>query len=107
MTGNCKNIKILKPIKYLRSVINELFLTLYTLKISTQYAVFPKDLQNNFLFWRNVDKYGKMFFREATAGLGKCRMGSYGQIGVYRVSLTLLYSCIAIQLQTQPIHEPS
>ena len=39
------------------------------------------------LFWKNVEKYGKIaVFRAATAGWGKYRMGGYGRIGVYRVN---------------------
>ena len=36
--------------------------------------------------WKN------MFFRVATAGLGKYRMGGYGRIGVYRVNPKLQIS---------------
>ena len=42
--------------------------------------------------YKNMEKL--LFFRGATAGLGKYHTGSYGQIGVYRVNCTCNLSYI-------------
>ena len=46
------------------------------------------------LFSKDGEKYGKqLFFRASIAKLGKYRMGSYAQIGVYRVKQYDLCAC--------------
>ena len=45
-----------------------------------------------------LEKYGKTFVQAATTGLGKYRMGAYGQIGVYR-EYFIFSHCVRVNIR--------